>query len=76
MIIPDFSEFLDTLTEEKIESFGAQRNYVKIVADENGCIKLSSLSDIVQEITCHCEQTSLQYLRAYHEWLQNELKQK
>lgn len=76
MIIPDFSEFIDTLTEEKIESFGVHQNPLTIDMDENGCIKLSSLPDIVQEITRHCEMTSLQYLRAYHEWLQNELNQK
>lgn len=73
MNIPDFNDFLDTLTDEKIESFRVHQNPVTIDMDENGCIKLSSLPGIVQEITRHCEQTSLLYLRAYHEWLQDEL---
>lgn len=45
MNIPEFSEFLDSLTDEKIKSFNIQSNVVKLNLDENGCIKLSSVLD-------------------------------
>ena len=74
MDFPDFNDFLATLTEEKIESFNNYRAPVQLVLDENGCIKASSLPDIVKGITTQCELTSLSLLRTYHEWLQHELK--
>ncbi len=75
MKFPYFNDFLETLTEEKIESFNKYRVPVQLTLDENGCIKASSLPDIVNGITVHCEQTSLNLLRAYHEWLLQELEQ-
>lgn len=75
MNFPDFNDFLETLTEEKMESFNSYRAPVQLVLDENGCIKASSLPDIVQGITIHCEQASICLLREYHEWLQQKLNQ-
>lgn len=69
MNIPDFNEFLETLTEEKLDSMCNYRKPVKLTLDENGSILLSSLPSIVNEITNHCEHFSFELLRAYHEWL-------
>ena len=71
MQLPPFSDFLATLTEEKLASF-VPKDASRVVVI-NGLLESGNLSELIKIQNAHLAETTtimfIELLRAYHEWL-------